>query len=139
MTHQEDRPEPGEPGPEAGRVERPWETVAGQIADEVLAIHEESYGGGAADVRVHLVDDDLIIVVLDDLELLPSEELLLEKGHAESVLTIRSEYQRVIEPTFRAAVERASGRTVTAFSSHTALDGPRFSVELFRLLPRDVQ
>jgi hypothetical protein len=50
------------------------------------------------------------------------------------VLNLRSKYQQAIETTFSAAVERATGRRVIAFASHTVLH-PHFAVEIFRLEP----
>jgi hypothetical protein len=75
-------------------------------------------------------------VLLDELELLPNEEFLVENGHDDAVVKLRSEYQQAIEPTFRAAVERATGRRVIAFASHVSVEEPRFAIEVFRLEPR---
>jgi uncharacterized protein YbcI len=105
-----------------------------QLAQDLLAIHEDSYGTTVGDVRVHLLDDD-VIVILDGLELQRNEEYLIEKGREDLVLAIRSGFQQSIETTFKAAVERATGRTVTAFLSTTNLEPP-FAVEIFRLAPR---
>lgn len=104
-----------------------------QLAQDLLGIHEKSYGTSAADVRVHIQDDD-VVVILDGLELQPNEQYLIEKGRDDLVLSIRSGFQQSIKPTFVAAVERATGRTVIAFLSTTNLDPP-FSVEIFRLNP----
>jgi hypothetical protein len=41
-------------------------------------------------------------------------------------------YQQAIETTFRAAVERATGRRVVSFASITKLS-PHYVVEVFRL------
>lgn len=50
------------------------------------------------------------------------------------MVEVRSRYQQAIEATFRAAVERATGRTVVSFVSATRLD-PHWSIEVFRLAP----
>ena len=68
--------------------------------------------------------------------MLPNEEFLIDNGHGEIVGNIRSQYEKAIEPTFRAAVERATGRRVIAFSSHVQVEEPRFMTEIFRLEPR---
>jgi uncharacterized protein YbcI len=107
--------------------------AATQLARELLAIHEDSYGTTATDVRVHFLQDD-VIVFLDGLQLQRNEQFLIDQGREDLVLTIRAGYQQSIETTFKAAVERATGRTVTAFLSNTNLDPP-FSVEIFRLTP----
>jgi uncharacterized protein YbcI len=102
-----------------------------QLADELLHVHRESYGKGAASAHVY-IHDDLVICLMDDLELLPNEEFLVGNGHGEGVVDIRSRYQQAIEATFSAAVERVIGRQVISFASITKLD-PNYSVEIFRL------
>jgi uncharacterized protein YbcI len=108
--------------------------VADAIGEQLLSIQHESYGGGAETVETHFVGDTLI-VLMDGLELLPAENLLVESGMDEAVSEIRTQYQNAIEHTFRAAVERSTGRRVVAFSSHVHLRDPRFAVEIFRLAP----
>lgn len=102
-----------------------------QIASQVLQVHVDSYGTGAGNVVVHILED-VVIVLLDQLELAPSERTLLEGGHSESVANMRSSFQQAIEPTFTAIVERATGRRVTSFLSNTSISG-LYSVEIFRL------
>lgn len=109
--------------------------IADSVADQLLQIHEKSYGRAARNVKSHLIDDTLI-VLFDGLELLPNEEFLVSNGQAETVEHVRSKYQKAIEPTFRAAVERATGRRVRAFSSHVELGDDPFIAEIFRLEPR---
>ena len=103
----------------------------GQIAGDVLKVHQDSYGTSADSVTV-LVHDDAVIVLLDGLELSPAERTLLEGGHGETVSKLREDFQSAIGPTFIAIVERAIGRTVTSFLSNTSLPA-LYSVEFFRL------
>jgi hypothetical protein len=74
-------------------------------------------------------------VILEGLELLRNEKFLVENGREDAVAQLRSSYQRAIEPTFRAAVERELRRRVVACSSHAHFEPPRFAVEIFRLAP----
>jgi uncharacterized protein YbcI len=111
-------------------------TIESELGAELLKIREDSYGKGAAATRV-LVDGDAIVVFFDDLELQQNERLLIEGGFADSVLTQRSDFQRAIEPVFRAAVERVSGWRVISFASITKLE-PNYSVEIFRVAPRQI-
>jgi uncharacterized protein YbcI len=74
-----------------------------------------------------------VVVILDELELLPNEKFLIENGQAETVTRVRTQYQRAIRSTFTAAVERATGRTVIGFTSATSVDEPRFMAEIFKL------
>jgi uncharacterized protein YbcI len=109
--------------------------IADSVAEQLLRIHEQSYGRAATAVMSHLIDDTLI-VLFEGLELLPNEEFLIASGEADTVAHVRSQYQKAIEPTFRAAVERATGRRVRAFSSHVQLGDDPFTVEIFRLAPK---
>lgn len=132
MDDSQHRPGPLDPIERSEEAAGPPIEAADAIATELLRIHNESYGGAATKAISHLVGDTLI-VLMDDLELLPNEEFLVEAGKQDAVVRLRTEYQKAIEPTFRAAVERAMGRRVIAFSSHVHLDPPRFGVEIFRL------
>ena len=108
------------------------EEVEEEVCREIVRIHEESYGKGAASARA-FVSEDYVIVVLDDLELLPNEKFLVEHGKHETVMQVRAQYQQAIQASFRAAIERATGRMVVGFASTTSMDEPRFSAEIFRL------
>jgi uncharacterized protein YbcI len=106
-----------------------------RISDEIAAIHRESYGEAVAAIETHILDD-LVVCVLD-INLLPHERTLLEHGRSEeSIKTVRKEFQESIGATFSAAVEHMTGRRVIAFLSETHVD-PAFSVEFFRLAPRE--
>jgi uncharacterized protein YbcI len=107
--------------------------VAEDLGQELLRLHMESYGKGAQESRV-LLDEDTVVCVMDGLELLPSEEFLIEAGKGDAVVEVRGRYQQAIESSFRAAVERHTGRRVTSFASVTRLD-PHYIVEIFRLAP----
>lgn len=108
--------------------------IQNELGAALIQIHEDSYGVGAASTRV-LVDGDAIVVFFDGLELQQNEALLIEGGFADSVLAQRSDFQRAIEPVFRAAVERVSGWRVVSFASITKLE-PHYSVEIFRVTPQ---
>jgi uncharacterized protein YbcI len=107
------------------------QAVRDEICREILRVHEESYGGGARDVNVHLLDD--IVLVLIDTVPTTAERTLIDAGHSAAVQQTREAYQAAIAPTFKAIVERATGRKVNTFLSRMSVDPPMFSVELFRL------
>ena len=111
-------------------------TAVETLGRELMAIHVDGYGLGADEVSVE-ISDGSVVAFLDGLKLQKVEKFLIEEGKEESVLALRKEYQRYMEPAFRAAVERATGRTVTSFLSSTHLD-PAWSVEIFRLAPASV-
>jgi uncharacterized protein YbcI len=132
------RPEEGpvDPDPPAREDVQPTrDQVAEEICRDILAIHHDSYGRGADGVQAHVLDDT-VIVLLDGIELLPNEEFMIRNGRVDAVVDLRSQFQKAIEPTFRAAVERATGRRVVGFASQANFDGERpFALEVFRLHP----
>jgi uncharacterized protein YbcI len=75
--------------------------------------------------------DDFVLSVID-IDLLPGEKVLVDAGRDDLVQRVRHAFQQAIESSFKAAVERATGRSVIAFVSYTHID-PDFAVELFRL------
>lgn len=102
------------------------------ISEQIATIHTESYDIPVKRVITHAIDD-LVVTVLD-IELTRIEQRMIEFGHGNLVHDVRHAVQTVEAASFTAVVERATGRRVTAFSSHTHLDPP-FAVELFRLGP----
>jgi uncharacterized protein YbcI len=127
-------------GPErAEREPRPppvpsVEAMEAEISREILAIQLDSYGRGAASVRAHVLDDT-VLVLLDGLELQPSEEYLIESGRPETVVVVRNQFEQAIAPNFSAVIERVTGRRVVGFASQQQVSEPRFAVEVFRLKP----
>jgi hypothetical protein len=111
----------------------PAQDVEVAIATELLRILEDSYGTGAGFAKAY-VHDENVVVFFDDLKLQRSEEYLIGAGESKAVTDVRHHYQQAIETTFRAAVERATGRRVISFASITKLD-PHYAVEIFRLGP----
>jgi uncharacterized protein YbcI len=127
---------PADPDPlRKGEAEPTGPEVTDAICADILAIHRNSYGRGAERVQAHVLDDT-VVVLLDGLELLPNEEFLIEHDRVEPVTNLRELFHKAIEPTFRAAVERATGRRVVGFTSHFEFSEPPFAVEIFRLEPR---
>ena len=107
---------------------------ASLIASELERIHVESYGTGAHGIDVFIHDDSYVVCVIDN-KVTTAEQTLLDGNQATSVRSVRMAFQEAIEPTFKAVIERATGRTVEAFISHVHLD-PMFTLEFFRLAPR---
>lgn len=108
------------------------EEIATRISEEILAVHEESYGVGAQQITTDVLEE--LVVVMIEVELTPAERTLLDAGHDRAVKDTREAFQAAIGATFSAIVERATGRRVNAFVSHFNVD-PLFAVEMFRLDP----
>jgi uncharacterized protein YbcI len=126
-------PGPEDPEGSAERRELPSEEeVEDEVSREILRIHEESYGKGASAAHTY-AGNGYVVVVLDDPELLPNEKFLLENGQHDTVVQVRTQYQHAIQTSFRAAVERATGRKVIGFASMTNFDDHPFVAEIFKV------
>jgi uncharacterized protein YbcI len=108
------------------------EAVRSEIAEEIERVQVEAYGGGLRKVAVQFIDD--LVVVIMDVEFSRAEQTLVDAGHPESVRQTREAFQEAITPTFKAIVERATGRTVESFASRMIMEPP-WSAEVFRLAP----
>mgnify|MGYP001123174846 CR=1 FL=1 len=109
--------------------------VKEEIAREIAQVHLESYGEPVQNVAVEI--GERFIGLIMDIVLSPVEQLLVGGGSREKVRVGREAYQEVIEPVFRAIVERASGRRVDGFASRTVIEdeAPSWSTEVFRMAP----
>jgi uncharacterized protein YbcI len=106
--------------------------VSAAISQQIAAIHVESYETPVKGAVTHVLED-LVVVVLD-IELSPIEKRMIEFGRGNLVHELRHAVQTAEEPSFTAVVERATGRRVVAFASHTHVEPP-FVAEVFRLGP----
>lgn len=110
------------------------QTAIEEITREISRVHDEAYGGGLSDVKV-VLDGDLVLVVMN-VELTRAEQTLSDAGNDDSVRRTRELFQEVIAPTFKAIVERATGRTVDSFASRMVMVEQPWSAEVFRLAPQ---
>jgi len=108
------------------------EKAQSEIAREIERVHEESYGAGLSNIKVEVAGD--VVVIIMDVEFNRAEETLVGAGFGDAVRESREAYQEAIEPTFKAIVERATGRRVESFASRMIMDPP-WSAEVFRLTP----
>ena len=108
------------------------EAVRDEIAQEILKVQEETYGVGSRAIKVDVLDDVVLVVI--DVELAVSEQTLVDAGHGDAVKAAREAFQDAIASTFKAIVERATGRRVDSFVSHMNVED-LYAVEFFRLRP----
>ena len=102
------------------------------ISEAIVRIHAEHYGKGATHAKTYAWDN-VVVCVLGDV-LTTSERTLIALDRPDSVREVRSVFQSTMEPTFRAAVERLTGRRVISFMSQVdPLRG--YGVEVFVLEP----
>jgi uncharacterized protein YbcI len=104
------------------------------ISQAIVRIHAEHYGKGATQAKTYAWDN-LIVTVLRDV-LTVAERTLIEVDRADTVRDVRTTFQSGLETTFRAAIERLTGRRVQSCMSQ--VDPIRgLGIEVFVLEPAD--
>jgi uncharacterized protein YbcI len=108
--------------------------VRSAISQAIVRIHADAYGKGATQAKTY-VWDNLVVTVLRDV-LTVAERTLIEADRADTVREVRMTFQFSLEQTFRAAVERLTGRRVLSFMSQVdPVNG--LGIEVFVLEPLD--
>ena len=102
------------------------------ISQAIVRIHAEHYGKGATQAKTYAWDD-LVVTILRDV-LTTAERTLIEVDKAETVRSVRTTFQFTMEATFRAAIERLTGRRVLSFMSQVDPQNG-LGVEVFVLEP----
>jgi uncharacterized protein YbcI len=105
------------------------------ISQAIVRIHADHYGKGATQAKTYAWDD-LVVTVLRDV-LTTAERTLIEVDKAETVRSVRTTFQFTMEATFRAAIERLTGRRVLSFMSQVDPQNG-LGVEVFVLEPVEV-
>ena len=107
--------------------------VALDISAEVARIHAAAYERDDRERVSTLVDDDLVMCVLR-LALTHAETLLISHDHDDAVRDQRHAFELTLAPILSAAVERATGRTVSTFHTSTHLE-TKLTLLIFILAP----
>jgi uncharacterized protein YbcI len=102
------------------------------VTNAIVALHREHYGRGAKRGR-SIMQGDYLVCFLEDIYT-KAERTLIDAGRSEEVLRARNAFQDAMEDHFRDAVEKATGRRVTAFLSQVGFD-PDVGAEVFWLAP----
>lgn len=118
-------------GPDPTRSE-PKGHLSASISNAVVKLFADFVGRGPTKART-VMGRDLVTVVLQD-TFTKAEQHLLERGAAETVLSMRRTIQATMREELVAAVEELTGRKVIAFLSDHQAD-PDFAVESFVLEP----
>lgn len=100
------------------------------VTRALVGIHADHLGKGPTSATT-FHHRDVIVTLMHDV-LTPAERSLVASGSHEAVSQIRHLFQQAMEPDFRAAVERLTGRKVRAFLSGNQLY-PDIAAELFIL------
>jgi uncharacterized protein YbcI len=102
------------------------------ISTAVVHLLREYTGRGPTKAKTY-INHDMISVVLQD-TLSKGERSLVSDGRTRAVLRTRQLYQETMRGQLVEAVERLSGRTVSAFMSANNIE-PDMAVETFMLAP----
>jgi uncharacterized protein YbcI len=103
-----------------------------ELANAMVALHRDHFGRGPGAAKVSMVDD-MVVCVLTDIYT-QVEKTLVRAGQTERVRETRQLHQIALRDEFVAAIERVTGRSVSAFVSSVHFD-PDLAVELFLLEP----
>ena len=103
------------------------------ISRAIVRIHAEHYGKGATQAKTY-VWDDVVVTVLRDV-LTVAERTLVDADRAATVREVRATFRSSLEDTFRAAIERLTGRRVHSFMSQVD-PANGLGVEVFLLEPQ---
>jgi uncharacterized protein YbcI len=109
--------------PERGRLNA-------SISNAVVQLIAEYTGRGPTKAQT-TIRDRLVVVVLED-TLTKGERALVRTGREEKVIDLRADFQAAMRDDAVAAVERLTGRGVTAFMSANHID-PDLAAEVFVL------
>ncbi len=104
------------------------------ISQAIVRLHAEHYGKGATQAKTY-VWDNLVVCVLRDV-LTTAERTLVQVDRADTVREVRTAFQSTMAQTFRAEIERLTGRRVHSFMSQVDPAGG-LGVEVFVLEPVD--
>jgi uncharacterized protein YbcI len=104
------------------------------INNGAVRVVREYTGRGPTKAR-SVIDHNSVTIFLAD-TLTPGERRLAEGGRADSVLTTRHEFQRLMRDDLVKVVEDALDRKVIAFMSANHID-PDLGVEVFVLEPAE--
>jgi uncharacterized protein YbcI len=109
--------------PDGGRL-------GADISNAVVHLMAEYTGRGPTKARTS-IRENLVVVLLQD-TLTKGELALVHNGRADKVIGLRGEFQAAMREDLVAALERLTGRTVTAFMSANHID-PDLAAEIFVL------
>ena len=93
-------------------------TLNADIARAVVRIHRDGVGRGPTKAHAFF-HGSIVVVVLEDI-LVKAERTLLASGHDDSVIRLRQELLRTMQPDLITAVERLTDRHVTALIGGTS-------------------
>ena len=108
--------------------------AAGRISREMVQLMRKTSGRGPTKARTTIGRDHVLVMFQETLT--DGERVLVDHGHQEKVLALRSGYQQVLRDEACTMIGDVLGRTVIGFMSNNHFD-PDLAAELFVLDPRE--
>jgi len=100
-----------------------------EISNRIVHILRERYGRGPMKAKTYALDD-IVVVVLRAGGFTAAEKTMIDRGEPERVVAMREDFQRVIAPDYREAIEQLTNRRVLAFLSNAHVE-PELTLEVF--------
>jgi uncharacterized protein YbcI len=117
--------------PQAASSEPGFGEELAEITNGIVGLFAEYYGRGPTRAKSYLLDGTYVVTVLRD-TMTTVERTLANGGHGEQVRTVRLTFQEAMAESFKSVVERAMGRSVSAYHSQLLIDAD-IGFELFVL------
>jgi uncharacterized protein YbcI len=109
------------------------EELLSSVTEAMVELHLRYHHRKPVSAKTRMLGDDLLACVLGGVYT-DVEKTMIELERAPTVRDTRNAFQSAMEQKFIEAVERLSGRDVTAFISDSHV-GPDIEIELFMLSP----
>lgn len=100
------------------------------ISNAIVGVLREYTGRGPTKART-TIRDDVVLVMLEQ-TLTKGEQVLVDKGRGDNVITLRREYQEAMREEASARIAEITGRNVVAMMSANHLN-PDLAAEIFVL------
>lgn len=110
------------------------QSPAAKISTSAVQVLHQYTGRGPTKART-TIDETVVTILLAD-TLTTGERTLVEHGHSNRVLQVRSDYQTSMRDDLVGIVERELDREVIAFMSQNHID-PDLGIEVFVLKPAE--
>ena len=101
------------------------------VTNGIVQLFREYYGRGPTKAKSFLLDGYIVVCVLED-TMTTVEQTLVKNGNGDMVRQVRLTFQEAMAHQFEGVVEKAMGRSVTAYHSQLTLD-PDMGFEFFVL------
>jgi uncharacterized protein YbcI len=100
------------------------------ISTRIVGLLREHYGRGPSRAKAYAMDDCIVCVLRNGFT--AHEQTIYDSGDSERVISMRQEFQRMMQQRYTEAVESITGRRVVAFLSQAHLE-PDITLEIFFL------